>query len=224
MFYLNVNSIRFSSLFFYLFLSSFLNCVHSDVVVPNSSSSFNQSIEFKNNTINHQFHKSLSSFKNSLIDPKDASIDSIILTSNHLTDTSLAINQPKDLVLHYHHDNFEFLPKPESRVQQSQHTRSRTGSTTVDLASNKYKQQPYPSYLNQTRPIDSYVSPSSVSNSAGTDDQTSNNKALNKVINLHIGALFPMTSSHSSGWLGGQGIEFFFLIVIIILFYLFILN
>lgn len=45
----------------------------------------------------------------------------------------------------------ESLPKAQARVQQPQHTRSRTGSTTIDLSENKFG-KPSIQYLNQSRP------------------------------------------------------------------------
>ena len=107
------------------------------------------------------------------------------------------------------HDEIETLPKPEARVQQPQHTRSRTGSTTIDLSENKFG-KPSIQYLNQSRPSTAtYVT----KNNEVLTVRTPVSKQANKVTDLHIGALFPMTSSHSSGWLGGQGeliLNFFF--------------
>lgn len=105
----------------------------------------------------------------------------------------------------FHADDVEIetLPKPEARVQQPQHTRSRTGSTTIDLSENKFG-KPSIQYLNQSRPASTatYITKN---NEVLTVSRAAVSKQTNKVTDLHIGALFPMTSSHSSGWLGGQG-------------------
>lgn len=168
------------SLLFYI-----LNCVHCNV--PNPSPYFNQTIiHFKNESIiNRSFVKQSTikkSFQNSLIQ----------------SSTSLSVLNT---------DHNEFLPKPEARVQQTQHTRSRTGSTTIDLTDSKFN-RPSLQYLNQTKASSDAITYITKNNEILTVNKQI--KQANKVIDLHIGALFPMTSSHSSGWLGGQGCKLMF--------------
>ena len=84
-----------------------------------------------------------------------------------------------------------------------QYFRSRTGSTTVDLSDTGFK-KPKLQYLNQSKsPLAKSISFLENKN----DEQTAKSPkgAKRKITDLHIGALFPMTSSHSSGWLGGVG-------------------
>lgn len=105
------------------------------------------------------------------------------------------------------HGDVELLPKPQARVLESpQHTRSRTGSTTVDLGVNAGAFNiPRMQFLNQTKPEAALSYVTSNQREISTARQPPIAKDANKITDLHIGALFPMTSSHSSGWLGGQG-------------------
>lgn len=140
-----------------------------------------------------------------LVKPKSTSlIESSTSLSVLLHDDGSLSKRPPEAQRSAFPTEDESLPKPEARVQQPQHTRSRTGSTTIDLSENKFG-KPSIQYLNQSRPASTatYITKNNevltVSRAAVSTKQT------NKVTDLHIGALFPMTSSHSSGWLGGQG-------------------
>ena len=77
----------------------------------------------------------------------------------------------------------ERLPKAEARVQQPQHTRSRTGSTTIDLSEKQFG-KPRIQYLNQSRPSTAtYVT----KNNEVLTVRTAVSKQGNKVTDLHIG-------------------------------------
>lgn len=135
-------------------------------------------------------------------DPKSTSLIEPSTTSLSVLAAQDDVRQPQPAKAaasrKFHADS---LPKAEARVQQPQHTRSRTGSTTIDLSENKFG-KPSIQYLNQSRPSTAtYVT----KNNEMLTVRTPVSKQANKVTDLHIGALFPMTSSHSSGWLGGQG-------------------
>ena len=103
MFNHNVNLISLFSLFSFYFF----NFVHCNVpIIASSTSYFNQTIHFRNESISNPSSSSFKkaptkkSFKNALI---ELSTSLSILNSN--------LNQ------------FELLPKPLPRVQQPQHTR-----------------------------------------------------------------------------------------------------
>lgn len=130
-------------------------------------------------------------------------IESSTSLSVVINDDQLIAKSPihsEQLIKLQNDESIEILPKPQARVQQPQHTRSRTGGTTVDLATSSSFGKPKIQYLNQTKPQASYMP-----NEPDTVIARKSIKDNSKPVDLHIGALFPMTSSHSSGWLGGQG-------------------
>lgn len=172
--------------FILLFL---LNCVHSNVPNQPSDDYFNRTIQFRNDSF--------------IIQPFINSFDLVRPSSPGRSPSFDLIESSTSLSVVRLHDGDELLPKPLARVQQKpQHTRSRTGGTTIDLATNGEYNKPTLQYLNQTRPQSAHTY---VASNQDLSTVRKVGKNDSKVTDLHIGALFPMTSSHSSGWLGGQG-------------------
>lgn len=114
---------------------------------------------------------------------------------------------------------FSLLPIPRASLNtssassphNSQHTRSRMGGTALSLLPNynrlqkQLQQQAEKQNKNHQQQMQQHQA--STKHDAASSSSASNHRSSSheKRIDLHIGALFPMTGS--SGWLGGQGCQ-----------------